>query len=484
MNKFKTVIAIITLILLALSGCSQSDNADSPTTLSPEETALVNYRKVIAQAGVSDTYTLTANLEMSTQVGSETLVETIVQTVSYQDLGKDTAAAELKQELILGDNTITTGQYYAGGNAYLSLDGSNFSTPSTIDDFKKDCIPAILINPELYTTIEVEESVKHTTLHFSQPRSGEIWILPKDSVLQDASGSVTLDKSNNLTQSTLSLSYIYGPASVSITVTSIPDFQSPVNIHLPDGIEVAQPVDSLRAAFLLEEACGYLLQGRDLSSQIDAQIKSDAFGLHRTQSSQICLSGYGVDQSALIDTHVTLTDFTRDNKVSELKQTESFKNGVYTVATDDNDPINDASVTADTIKKYCQDMLIGNILLPNYIQNAKMTTVNDEYRLEFSASEELACIVGENALHTLFSDPDILENITTQCVADTITWYLTINRYTGLPTSAGFHFSGQHIIEKTTYPLLYETNQTYTFDGFVSTPADHTQTQDATTPTE
>ncbi len=467
---------LISVFLFIFSACGKnSQNVTTTANLSKEEKAIVMYNHEVSRINALTSLNITSNIQKSTQIADSVFQEYITQKLVCSSIGSEKFTAALKEEILTGQQKTEINQFYLGGNTYLSVDGGNFYAASTVENFQKNYIPAVLLTIDKYRNVDVEPSAGSTVLHLSDAIQGEDWCLPENATLEVASGRIALNESGQLTESVYSAIYTIDTYSISITVTSTPDFTQPSEApELPD-VSVYKPIQSVMAPRILEESYGYLLQAAEITSQLTTNVKSEAFGLSHTRSFSVSIKGAEEDLSAQIETQVELIDFTRETDVSQAKQTEKFENGVYTLSTDDEENNSDASVTAQDMKSYCQDILIGNIILPKHILDATVTEEADAYRLEFTGSDELAAIITNNAFQSLYSNPEILDKISTVCETQALKYFIVIDRYTGLPRSAGLSFEGSHIIEDNTYSLTYTTDQTYTFPLQGKDPADTTQ---------
>ena len=125
---------------------------------------------------------------------------------------------------------------------------------------------------------------------------------------------------------------------------------------------------------------------------------------------------------------------------------------------------------------YCQDYLVKNVILPEYISTVTVTAQADTYTLEITASEALAKVICQNVCKTLYDDPELLNNLATSYKTQKITCYYIFDKYSELPTAAGLDYAGEHTIEGFAYTLSYLAEIVYNTKETVQSPVVNSNT--------
>ena len=382
-----------------------------------------------------------------------------------QNLGTEAFAGIADQTLQIGENTIRIVEQYQDGNAYFSVNQGSFTAPMTAESYISRYVPIAALDPSLYQYTALSEHGSCTRIGFAQPAGPESWAMPAGAEFVDATAIVTLQGLTKLICIDYSICYRYGNTEVTTRVKISPQAGETVSFPRIDA-ESYTPLQTIDAPRILEQACGYLLQASQLDAEYAENMDCKAFGISRSNCSNMTLSGTGDDFKAFLKSSIRQVNHSRKGETTETTQAERFQNGTYVVATDGNPLQTDASVTADTMRAYCQDILVSTIALPQYITGARMTQTDSTFILDFTCSEALAEAICSNVCQTLYNTPTLLHTLSAAHSTDIMTCYLEVDRYTGLPIRAGICYSAEHVIEGTAYQLSSQTDQTYSYPHF------------------
>lgn len=464
--NFRLRVMILCAGLLLLTGCHHAEtvtpttepSAEPAKTLSSEAAQSV-YQQALDKLSAFDDYTLNITISKNTSVGKEVFSETRHQVLTYRHLGTKNMQTALEETSAIGSQSTSISEYYADNTGYFIVNGSHFKSDITPQAYIARNIPAAPLDISLYENISAKEYNDEIFIQCSQPTRGESWALPDGGNMTVATGTILLDTTGALAQSTYNLIYTYGPASIEYSVTVDVDTNAVSDIQIPAGdyIHITYP----DASRMLEQACGYLLQSNLLSANVTSSITCQAGGIHRVEAAQLQIDSLSSDFSAVLDTSVRVIDYSRGGETTYYTQKETFLDGQYGIAIDNGTLNSDTEITADAMQTYYQNLLVSSVLLPDYIATATVTDLGSVYLLELTAPEEFAFILSENATQTLYGDPQFLSSLASSLQIGTPECYLAIDKYTGLPTAAGYRCNTEYLIEDFTYTFHTQTDAGY-----------------------
>jgi len=480
--RFRLRVIVLCIGLLLLSGCQPSEKANVTTepstvpinTLSAED-ARYAYQQALDKLSALKDYTLNITISKTTSVGKEVFSETRHQVLKYRQLGTKHMQAALEETCINGSLHTSVSEYYDDNTSYFIVNGNHFKSDITPQAYIARNIPAALLDVSLYESISAQESGGEISIWCNQPTQGESFVFPSGAKMTAASGTVLLDKTGSLAKSTYDLTYVYGSACVEYSVTVQVDPKPVSDIQIPEND--FKPLTYPDAPRMLEQACGYLLQSKLLSANVTSSITCQAGGIHRVETAYLQADSLSSDFSAVLDTSVNVVDYSRGGETTLYTQTETFADNQYSIAIDNGNANAKDEITAEVMQTYCQDLLVSSVLLPDYIADAAVTDLGSVYLLELTAPEEFALILTESASQTLYGDPQFLSALASSSQIGTAECYLAIDKYTGLPTAAGYSCNVEYTIEDFTYTFHTQTDAAYHLAS-LTTQADIAGSQD------
>ncbi len=456
-------IAILLLIATLLFGCAEKE-----PEIPLEEIALQQLSAAYKNMETAGTYHLTATVEKQIKVGSEIFTESRSQKISCSAFNSEQPELSAKETITIGNLEYVQSKHYQNGIAFLMMEDGNFSSACAFDEISGSLAPYFIIDPTLYKTVSVEKADGALRVSFQDPTQAESWISSEGTFIA-ANGYVVLSEAGELYEMGYTLTTDIDGTQLTQTVTATPQDATPVDTTIPNEIDCMR-ISSIQSPEILESACAFLQQAVNIDSETQTVTVSDAFGLKRTQTTELSMRGQDETFQADVSTQVTQTDASRDSKPSVMKQVEKFSGGQYTVTVDNEKPNAVEGVTAQSMRKYCQDILLGNILLPQYLNEANLSK-SDKMTITFNATKEMADIIRSNISQTLYNDPTFLESVSDKIENKAMKCYLTVQSGTGLPVAAGMTYEGTHNIDNATYLISYKFDQTYTP---VDVPAEET----------
>ena len=456
MTKRFTALVLCLCLMLSLLGCNQ-DNSLRDTTPSQTEpslpTALSAYTKARSAVDSASDLRLQISISKTTAVGGQVLNQEIDQVLS-RTLDESGNAIWLSEETVtFGDAYVTTyDEIYADGILYVTVDDEyQYSSQMTPEEYTQRIVPAVLLDASLYGDITQQGN----SLIFGQATAGESWAIPEGAELVDASGTAQLSDSGQLQRTIYSLTYNYGPAEITLQVQSYVSLES-VTAQLPEDPAAYTALDHVDAVRMSDYAQGYLLTSDTVSLYSLESVMSQAAGFIHNQSRSVNTWGTGSDFLAKVEYSAFMMDNTGEQK---YEMEELFRDGVYTATQDDGEPQTMTQVNATMMEDYCSAFRSGGLVAWEYWQDVTVTDLGSLYLLEITYSDTF----GEHTQDTLctnyFGNADLLNDLASDYRNESLTGYISIDKYTGMMVATGYYYEGIHTIEGGEYILSYQADQ-------------------------
>lgn len=465
-----TALLLCLALLLSMTGCAKEEEAE-PVQTRPIQTTVATeppapeadelYAAAIAGVENATDLTLRISRESTIEAGEETFLETTNQTITMTGRGSDSAKVMVSTYVSYADAYVVTYQdVCTDGKAYSLVDGTyRFACSADAQRFEERLTPAVLLDAALYGSLTAEKAAGGTQITFGEPTAAESWALPEGAELIDASGTAVVKGDGSLRKSTYTLSYTYGGARItdSYSVAAEPEAGE---ILVPADAADYVMLDSLEAVRMSERVCGYLMQSSAISSTISETMTSLAAGVVRTESSTIRTSA-AEELTASYTIDVSLASLT-SGESDTYHQEETFKNGTYTFQENDEDPQPNTEVDAQSFWEYCGDGYLTTLVAFDYWENATVKDLGDLYLVECTFTEEMAEALYGDVCQTLFDDADFLKDYSTAYATTNMTGYFSVDKYTGMPIAAAYHYAGSDVIDEQSYAIGLQSIQSYT----------------------
>ena len=460
MNAKKLIILCICAVLIIggiIAAVAGNRPGPDPTESSGE--ALLRYQEAMPKTDTPD-LVIKIKHEKETSVNGEGFLETATQTLRYKDRGSASFVGIMQEQRTIGDYSISIEEAYANGTGYFTVQGSKFSGVLSAEDYLNRYVPAVLIDPSLYENITANKDGALTTITFSDAKAPESWMKEHNSGFLRAEGSVQLTPNDLLHESNYVVSYSTNGTYIRHSITVTIDLEDSLGMYPPFDEDSYTSITYLDGPRMLEIACGYILSSSNITSTFNSHISCDAFG--DTREEQIFLNmTEGTAWSARLDTDVTLTNTGREGDVSQLSKTELFTNGNYTVFTNGIEDSDITPVDQETFQTWCNDILVGTIMLPQYLSDVALLETAEVLHISYTANEDFVQHIGQNACQTLYREPELLTQLAQAHTTDHLEAYMDFDLSTGLPISAGIRYKGTYIINDVPYLLVFEADQSY-----------------------
>lgn len=462
MKRSRSIAAVLCAsVLLLITGCVTPNGTN--TTQSMENTARSLYQQAADAIHAADSLSVYIGTLTQTTVGDQTFCQSSQQLLNYKNNNKDLFQASMEETVHIGSHQFTVSESYSDGYNYFKVNGSPFVTSMGAAAYRSRFAPAVLFDPNLYTDLQVITGKYSTGIVFDEPTGAEVWSVPQDAVFTDASGCAILNSKGELTESTYTVSYSAGNADITKT-TKIIICSATATVTAPSKSETYIPLEDADAPRLLEQTCGYLLQAAQIRSAASETINCQAFYINRTQDSVLEMSGIDDALLASVDTSAKQVNQSLSGETTTYQLAERFQNGIYTISANGSKPTIDSAITAKNMRTYCQNILIRNIILPEHIESVSTEETDTAYRITFHANNTLAEAVCADICETLYNEPELLDTLSSASSAETVVFYLELDKHTGLPTASGLNYSASHTIEAISYLLTTQRAQTYQYE--------------------
>ncbi len=447
------LLMIISLLILP----QESEPGDTPGTLSVIPDALQVFESAVSSLDTTQ-YSLTASRTKQTVTQQNIYTEKSQICTSISGWGTDALRAVQEETIDYGIQTTRYCEYFTDGAAYVGVDGCLFRCEMNADAFSMRLIPQLIIDAALYESVTGFDSGEEKRIIFEHPTAPENWALPVDAEFLGGKAVARISTEGVLLQCLYIATYKISDTTIHITLnTQSAPLAEPV---IPEDISKAANTDHPDILRLLEQSSGYLQQTSNISSIYRESIYCQAFGDQRTKESKISLSP-SPDWSATVDTEVVSTNTSRIGEIARHTHNERFSDGQYSLSIDGGEPKPDSSIDRTAMNEYCQNLLLGSIILPKYIASTEYSEQDQLIKIRFSAREEFARAIAASCCQTLYEKPELLDQLTQSYQTNIMECYLDVDIPTGLPTGAGILYAGTYTMDGIPYQLQFQADQTY-----------------------
>ena len=444
------------VLILAIGGALCFRYLSSPDIGETDPTVVIlpNGQELYQQAAnASDYYALTILTVTKTRVNGQTFTDEILQ--QYIRDGKISQVSEVQT---IGDFRIESTLTYSDGTAYLALGDCRYSSQMPESEYQNRYAPLAMFDPTIYQGCQATYDGTATSISFVVAEYAEQWAVDRYDSLLEASGCAILNADNKLIQSSYTVQYRLGDAEIE-KVIEVKVTEPETIIAKPSNADYL-PLEDLDAPVALERACGFLLQAHSISSRLNETIVCEAFGDHRSQETVLNTDGIGDLFTAQVNISAVSVNSSRGGETTYKNQCITYKDKIYTIIENAGDPVTKTDIEPSTMQLYCQDNLVGTILLPEYITSVGITEENNRL-YTFTANETLCQLMCQSVCQILYQSPDLLDSLASSHTTNKMEGYLAIDLTTGLPVSSGIHYDSVYIVDGFPYPLQYTSEQTY-----------------------
>ncbi len=477
MKKRLLALLMAAVMVFTLFGC-QKPQVEEPSTepstepaTEPAPDAAQIYADATAALSAGDV-TLDVTSTKTTTFGNETLTEETSAVLTYTGMGTENPQSSWEETTNYWDLddeqkvVATEAQYletYSDGTLYIELkDQVQFSAPLAAEDLANRYVPVVLLDISLYEDVTVTEEGDTATISFAAPTAAEVWAMPADAELVEASGTATVT-GGKLTAMAYTVTYDYGSVSVTWTTESKPRAQAEAVTLPPEAARyMYTPLQSPDALWLFLQAEN--LKDQAISGTLSgvSSMFSQAAGVVRNQVQTVDFYDTEKDMMGKFVTDVYLMDYA-NNADDTYTLEENYQNGRYVYTENDGVPttINN-QISKQQIRDYYRQNLLSNALKPEYWTDVTVEDLGSLYYMEFTLNEDFGNMEQSIICATLFQNPGLLNSLASAYTTDEVIGYMSVDKFTGMPVAVGFSYQGTHTIEGDPYVLTCQNDISYT----------------------
>ena len=471
MKRYNRLIALLLSLVMVLSliGCTEStDPETTPTTQTTEPTTppepsgadIYNEsRKALDEAtDLSAEYTAST----VTTVNGSVYKEHSHMTVTYRDIGKETASIALEETAYYGDSEETSVSYseiWSQGQLYATLDDKYRAVaPLDAEKLETEYFPVVLLDASLYESITPEDTDNGTLLTFAQPTAHEKWLLPEDSELDitDIHGTALI-RDGVLTEMTYGLTVDYGVSQISVEITSKP-LDTPREITVPTDTEGYISADDVTALSVYGSVRQYLALTDKLEMTKSEEFYLSAFAQYMSYSNSYATYGKDNDGLFQLKQNIYAMDYYNEEEY-DVSYVLDYKDGKLTTTQGNGLPSSSSATWEEATESMWEDFdEMLESLSPDYWENVTTTNFGNLILFEFDLNENFGNTRQNEICNLFFNDTNFLMNYASAYETTEVSGYLSIDGCTNLPVAMGFSYEGNHTIEGEEYPLTQETH--------------------------
>lgn len=446
---------------LILAGCDQSpvEPTTTSTTLQTEPplSPLEKYDLAREKLEQASNQILNYTLEERRTVGEDTYTKTVTGSASYSKLCKADMTAVVQEQQTYGSYSVAYMEVYCEGIAYSQVNESYFKAEMDPQAFVLRQLPAVLIDSSLYQSVTESADQDGTVISFGGATTLEAWVGESGAELVSAAGTAKLDNSGALRETTCRITYSVG--SVKYSVSATVRGTTPTTLDLSgthqEHIKGSTRIKDLDAPKMLLQVVGDVYAAGKMDGNAVESIYSEAIPLAYSQTTALHLSGTEEKLAARAEYEIHMSDYR--GGLSTSTQLDVFENGVFSSTVNGGQPQEDPTVTAQQMRRYCEDAILSALAAPKYLREASLTDSGSSIRVDFKGNYGFVMDMMTNISQFLQVD---LETKATEKKTVSAGGYLVIDRETGLPTAMGLHMERQHTVDTVPYRLTYRLEQT------------------------
>ena len=460
--KLTRLACLLLCLVLCLAACGEAPaptavpTEPAPTTVptEPAPTPEALYAAAVEAQAAQTGYRLSIIHNRNAEIGDERFVERKEQTVTLAQDGAILADSELR----FSGEPLAITEVFSEDTAYLTFGSSGFRCAMSREDFLARYAPAVLLDAANYGSITAEESGSGMTLNFADATAPESWMALPELDFTGAEGTARLDAEGALVESTYSLTYSYGGVSISETFSVAIDAAGDAPEIPADAADYTE-IASIDGPVQLERAYFHLNKAKTVTGTSSQVIASQA----AAYACEIRKAVNGTQDMYRFQTDITESD--ASGKTSTYKLDELFRDGVYTISENGGKVQEDASVTADVITDYRQQILEDFILPADYMAQCTVTDLGSILLLECTGSDAWGETIRLLTCSAFLSDPYAIDNLASAIDEIESSFYLAVDKYIGIPTAYGFTYECSHTIQGQALTLKNQAAFSYDVAG-------------------
>lgn len=468
--------AVLALSLAGCTGNSESIPTTEATTVPTEPPAEEIYAQARAALDSAADVTVELVITTYTTVDGDEFSQQASQTLTYQAMGTDAALIAMEEETaysIHSEDSDPDGEeaepmlykeVWSQGTVYAELDETyRYRGPVDVQETASRYTPVVLLDAALYGSITSETTGSGTLLTFSEPTAPETWSVPQEAELVEASGSALVSAEGTLEEMCYTVTYLHGPAEVTVEVRSQP-LDTAQTAAIPEDPDSYAPISYVDALVLTRDVTAMLMQADSVAVSGLESIFCEAAGVLYNQSTGVQLHGRRASTKAKVDSGVYFMNYGNGQSES-YDMEETYLNGKLTTVVNNGLPSSESGITWQEVRDYAMEQMTYGMLAMDYWQDVTLTEMDSVYFLEYQLNDNFGNTMQNKICQMLWNDPSFLYNLASEYSNAQVNGYLSVDKYTGLPVAAGYYYEGIHTIDGQDYALTQQ------FDQSIEAPA-------------
>ncbi len=447
-SRFNLILLCLILSIFAV-GCNKAENdvslpSEPPVTESAEiikEPEIINaaevYNAAIAKLNESQNLSFEFEVSSDVKISNQHFWEKISGTVSISrnETGYEYYSFET---LYYGDEKSIIEEYYSENLVRIVVDGEHkfYSICANPDE---RCLPAVLIDPSLYSNVEAVEEGEMINLYFSSPSAAEIWSVSDDTDFIDAQGRVLVNADGSIAEMRYYLRYRDLISEHEVEFVSRPSVSAEPFFVPEIGADYVF-IDFADAPYFSIRAEGLALQSTALSFSNSVSVGLHAASMHDYIVSNVDVYGSGENYS-FSDEYNATAFFGMGDETASREVYKNYKNGFYRDSSTQNEWIDmETKVAANHVESIFREASVPY----EFWESANGENLGGVLLIKFRLSELFA----EEALSFIsdeyYQDPEHISKWSSEINSEDSYAYISVDLSTGLPLSRGFYQLGNH----------------------------------------
>lgn len=465
----RKLIVLLLLALIFLCGCqvgepvrTESETAQTtlpitglfPTEMPVEETippidGTPIFETVKEQVLSAKNWVLSYSVETVWSLGDASIRDAYTGKATVMNPGKDTMLAVVEEDLAYG----TYRESYVSGSCYVRSGSSIFRGNVDGELFLEGLVPAVLMDLRNYAAVEAVEKGNGVTLVFGEALALESWLrAPENAELVSVTASAEVDENGALIQNAYEAVFtVDGKQCRKTVVVEISTPEELKNGDLnPDIFDNCTLLEDIRVPRMLLRTVGAVFSAQSMEAQVSETIRSEVLSYLYEKSSQVTLTEEEDQLSAMVESDLTVSD--HRGTVSHTNLKERFRFNVYSSWQGDEEPTYNPRISAQTMRQYCEDIVLSGLLATKYLNNAVLSADSGRLILTLAGNDRFALDMMEHISGILQVDLDAQSGFTRTTVKRAV---VVLDEATLLPERMELEFERLHTLNSVTYKSSY-----------------------------
>ncbi|MBO5867992.1 MAG: TraB/GumN family protein, partial [Oscillospiraceae bacterium] len=235
---------------------------------------------------------------------------------------------------------------------------------------------------------------------------------------------------------------------------------------------VAAPTDTTKyTAVSFADTLRVNMRTPEMLKQADSVITSElenffsqAAGVMFNQSTTVNMHGHKTNLKAKIENSIYYMDYSTGSS-EEMDEETIYQDGKLTTTTNGGLPSTDTGYTWQNIQTYLNETMLSSLPDVDFLKDLTVTDLGSLYLLEYEFNDNFGNTMQNTICQQLWNDQSFLLNLSSKYENKSLTGYLSLDKYTGLPVAAGGYYEGVHTIDGQDYIMTMQ------YDQSIETPA-------------